>query len=205
MVRRVLCPDLCNIGYLGKLELHIPWSQLKSQPVSVVIEDLFLVAGPRVETMYDPIQEEQRLQKSKQERLETSELFLASVDNQLADDAQQESFTTQLVTKIVDNLQVTIKNIHVRFEDATSNKQRLFSIGIILQSLTAVSTDENWNETFIVNPQDAVNKLIQLDTLGAYWNTRELPMKNLSFEDFVATCKASVANTNHIVIKDLDI
>jgi hypothetical protein len=40
----------------------------------------------------------------------------------VSDDLQQNaSFTEQLITKIVDNLQISIKNIHIRYEDAQSN------------------------------------------------------------------------------------
>ena len=179
------------------MELHIPWRNLKSQPVTVVVEDLFLLAGPRIETEYDPGLEEERIQKSKQERLETAELFASSMESKLATDIHQESFTTQLVTKIVDNLQVTVKNIHIRFEDSSSNKERLFSVGITLKSLKAVSTDEDWKETFIVNPQEAVNKLITLDLLSVYWDTRDTGMQELSFEAFVETCRSSIDDLNH--------
>jgi vacuolar protein sorting-associated protein 13A/C len=38
----------------------------------------------------------------------------------VAEEKQTASFVTQLVTKIVDNLQITIKNIHIRYEDRIS-------------------------------------------------------------------------------------
>lgn len=187
-------------GYLGRLELHIPWTSLKTQPVQVVVEDLFLLAGPRVEAEYDAELEEERAQKAKQERLEAVEIFSASVENELADDVHQESFTTQLVTKIVDNLQVTVKNIHIRFEDSTSNPERTFCVGVLLKSLTAVSTDGEWNPTFLVNAHDAVNKLVELDSFALYWNTRERGMKDDSYEDFVEQCRERICDDSHSYI-----
>ena len=38
------------LGFLGSLELRIPWANLKTQPVRVLIGDLFVLAGPRSET-----------------------------------------------------------------------------------------------------------------------------------------------------------
>lgn len=188
-------------GHLGRLELHIPWRNLKSEPVSVIIEELFLLAGPRAETKFDAELEEERAQRAKQERLETAELFTTSMQSkELAEDIHQESFVNSLVTKIVDNLQVTVKNIHIRFEDRTSNKERLFTIGILLKNLSVVSTDDNWNETFIVNPQDAVNKLVKLDSFAIYWNTRDQQMSSLEFEEFVPACKASIDDPTHSFI-----
>lgn len=191
----------CNVlGFLGRLELHIPWRNLKTQPVKVVIEDLFLLAGPRVETKYDPEAEREREQRAKQEKLETAELFASGSENKLSQDIHHESFTTQLVTKIVDNLQISIKNIHIRYEDSSSNPNRLFSLGITLESLKAVSTDANWNETFIVNPQDAVNKLISLDNLSIYWNTAGPSIKDLSFEEFIDFSRNSISDESHSYI-----
>lgn len=73
---------------------------------------------------------------------------------------------TKLVTKIVDNLQFEIHNVHIRFEDFDSSKnvrllvstiytfQYPFAFGICLSSLTARSTDENWVEMFIEDRKD---------------------------------------------------
>lgn len=167
----------------------------------MVVEDLFLLAGPRLETEYDPKLEAEREQKAKQERLETAELFSSSVDSKLTEDMNQSSFTTQLVTKIVDNLQVTVKNIHIRFEDNTSNKERMFSVGIMLKGLSAVSTDENWIETFLVNPQDAVNKLLKLELLSIYWNNSdEIPVQALTFEEFVVDARQKMHDDRHAFI-----
>lgn len=164
----------------------------------MIIEDLFLLAGPRVETEYDPVVEEERLQKSKHERLETAELFSSTIDaQQLSQDLHQESFTTQLITKIVDNLQVTIKNIHIRFEDSTSNPERMFAVGVTLKSLSAVSTDADWNDSFIVNPQDAVNKLVKLHSFSVYWNTRDQPVQKLTYEEFVRTARELIDHDDH--------
>lgn len=174
------------------MELYIPWRNLKTQPVSIVVEDLFLLAGPQTQSKYNPAEEDEKSQKFKQEKLETAELFHISIDPETSKNVHQDTFTTQLITKIVDNLQVTIKNIHLRFEDKTSNKERMFSFGAVMQSLSAVSTDEKWLETFLVNPQDAVHKLVRLDSFALYWDTWENSMRDLSYEAFIELCRARV-------------
>lgn len=37
------------------------------------------------------------------------------------DDDKNQSFVNSLVTKVVDNLQISIKNIHIRYEDRLSD------------------------------------------------------------------------------------
>jgi vacuolar protein sorting-associated protein 13A/C len=37
------------IGYLGELKLVIPWSNLRSEPVKVIIDHVYLLAEPKNE------------------------------------------------------------------------------------------------------------------------------------------------------------
>lgn len=76
-------PIIVHDGYLGKLELHIPWTNLKQQPVVVQISDLYILAGPKVDKSFDAALEAERAFKAKLERLETHELF--SLNNSIAD------------------------------------------------------------------------------------------------------------------------
>ncbi len=62
-------------GYLGKLELQIPWTNLKQQPVIVTISDLFILAGPKIFSHVNQEEEDEKEFRNKMERLETSELF----------------------------------------------------------------------------------------------------------------------------------
>lgn len=68
-------PIVVYDGYLGKLELHIPWTNLKQQPVVVQVSDLYLLAGPKVDSAYDAAVEAERAYKAKLERLATYDLF----------------------------------------------------------------------------------------------------------------------------------
>ncbi|KAK9761464.1 Vacuolar protein sorting-associated protein 13, partial [Basidiobolus ranarum] len=173
-------------GYLGELTLKIPWQNLKTQPVRVFIDNVYILAAPRRDTSYDQNEEEERLQKLKQEKLETAELLHTQPSSAPTNnDAKSNSFTLQLVTKIVDNLQVSINNIHIRYEDQISNPDHPFSVGVTLSELSAVSTDENWNETFISQPTDAVHKLLKLKSLGVYWNTESKSLAGKSYEEFI--------------------
>jgi vacuolar protein sorting-associated protein 13A/C len=52
-----------------------------------------------------------------------------------------------LTTKIIDNMQINITNIHVRYEDTKFFKKPL-SIGLTLQRLQIHTTDEKWKEAF---------------------------------------------------------
>ena len=42
---------------------------------------------------------------------------------EIATGNNDESFFTQLVTKIIDNLQISVNNIHIRYEDKYNNPE----------------------------------------------------------------------------------
>ncbi|PQE10057.1 Vacuolar sorting-associated 13 protein [Rutstroemia sp. NJR-2017a BVV2] len=160
-------------GHLGQLTLKIPWSNLRGQPVQVEIEDVYLLAAPREDAEWDEEEEERRRQTVKIEKLDSAEMLKDRNQEGMSLEEQQknQTFTDSLVTKIVDNLQITVKNIHVRYEDSISAPGHPFALGITLQEFSAVSTDGNWKPTYIQNSSGTTHKLATLGALAVYWNT----------------------------------
>ncbi|KUJ15268.1 putative vacuolar protein sorting-associated protein 13 [Mollisia scopiformis] len=160
-------------GHLGQLTLKIPWSNLRGQPVQVYIEDVFVLAAPKEDAEWDEEEEERRRQAVKIEKLDSAEMLKERNSEGLSQEEQQksQSFTDSLVTKIVDNLQITVKNIHVRYEDSISAPGHPFALGLTLKEFSAISTDGNWKPTYIQNSVGTTHKLATLGALALYWNT----------------------------------
>lgn len=55
--------------------LKIPWNNLKGAPLQIMINNLFVLAGPKTDTEYDEKKEEELEHKRKQELLETFEML----------------------------------------------------------------------------------------------------------------------------------
>jgi vacuolar protein sorting-associated protein 13A/C len=82
---------------------------------------LYVLAAPAGESKVDLEEDEARAQAAKQERIKNSEVLHASSRDLSAQDAQKnQGVLESLVNKIVNNLQVTVKNIHIRYEDKLS-------------------------------------------------------------------------------------
>lgn len=163
-----------KFGHLGELTLQIPWSNLKGKPVRIIIEDVYLLASPMILAEYDALEDQKREQQLKQDKLKDLEAIQSAVNSNLLpsdDPAANESFTESLVTKIVDNLQVTIKNIHVRYEDEGVLTESPYALGFTLAELSATSTDENWKTSFISITQELTRKLVSLRSFACYMNT----------------------------------
>ncbi|OAG41339.1 hypothetical protein AYO21_04502 [Fonsecaea monophora] len=160
-------------GHLGELTLSIPWSNLRGKPVKVNIEDVFLLAAPKEEDDYDPDEEDRRAVAVKLEKLESAELLKERNTEAMSPEEQQksQSFTQSFVTAIVDNLQVSIKNVHIRYEDSIATPGHPFAVGFTLKEMSAVSTDADWQPTFIQSTSGTTHKLAVLNSLALYWNS----------------------------------
>lgn len=160
-------------GHLGSLTLSIPWSNLRGKPLKVNIEDVYLLAAPKEDADYDAEEEDRRAHAVKMEKLDSAELLKERNTEGMSAEEQQknQSFTASLVTAIVDNVQVTVKNIHIRYEDSISDPGHPFALGVTLADFSAISTDENWKPTFIQGNSASTHKLATLESLAVYWDT----------------------------------
>src|SRR2546421_1857297 len=160
-------------GYLGQLTLSIPWSNLRGKPVRIHIEDVFLLSAPKEEASFDADEEERRAHALKIEKLESAELLKERNTEGMSQEEQRmnQSFVQSLTTAIIDNLQVSIKNVHLRYEDSIAAPGHSFAVGLTLKEMSAVSTDAEWRPTFIQSTSGTAHKLAVLNALSLYWNT----------------------------------
>nr|XP_019015055.1 vacuolar protein sorting-associated protein vps13 [Kwoniella pini CBS 10737]OCF53836.1 vacuolar protein sorting-associated protein vps13 [Kwoniella pini CBS 10737] len=161
-------------GDIGSLSLSIPWNALKSQPVKVVIDDVYILARARPQGKVDPEEDERVEQATKQDKLKSAEAVdnaASQVGHQEGNDEEKQTYVGAIVSKIVDNVQIQIKGIHIRYEDGSSTPEHPFAAGITLNEFKAISTDENWVESFIQNSLNGVHKLVKLGALAVYFDT----------------------------------
>ncbi|KAK3676016.1 Vacuolar protein sorting-associated protein 13 [Recurvomyces mirabilis] len=160
-------------GHISSLVLKIPLSNLRGQPVRINIEDVFLLAAPKEDEAYNAEEEEKRAHAVKMEKLDSAELLKERNTEGMSQEEQkkQQSFTAALTTTIIDNVQIQVKNVHIRYEDAVSDPGHPFAAGLTLQELSAVSTDENWRPTWIQSTSATTHKLATLGSLAIYWDT----------------------------------
>ena len=169
--------------------------QLKGKAVKVVIDDIYLLATPADSTVYDPEEDERRKQQVKMEKLTNAELLTAqpSAGMSEADEAKNQSFTTSLVSRVIDNLQITVRNIHIRYEDKLSVPGHPFAAGFTLSGFTAHSTDEFWNPTYLVNNAKGVHKLATLSSMAVYFDTDAPSIAGLQPEESAKKFKELIA------------
>ena len=166
---------------IGKISLKIPWKSLSSSPVEVLIENVYAVVSPKPEQDWkftDYNKTNQKLELLDQYAAEIFEKLLMREKLLESKEAtkKESSYMDKVALKVLDNLQITIKSIHVRMENPM--KDCRFSFGVTLDFLSVHATNLNWEKAFIdrSDPQNADlpnYKILILNNLAVYWNSDE--------------------------------
>lgn len=154
-------------GYISKLTAKVSWMRLESEPVKVELEGVYIVLEPLPgeEWRFD----ESVIISQKKELIAAFELRAAQLNLSARELLSQKSYTEKLVAKILDNLQVTVNNIHICLEDHTHGK----TLGAILDCIILQTTNSKWVPHFS-NRQEAemvdsaIHKRISLERFGLY-------------------------------------
>lgn len=109
---------------------------------------------------------------------------------------------SNLAKKIVDNLEIKLCHIHIRYEDKMTFPGEIFSCGCTLKSFVVTTTDQHWTETFVnrsskstKGDKDSHNlnyKLAKSSNFGVYWNIQSGEYGALSYEPWKTVMKKCI-------------
>ena len=128
------------------------------------------MAGPNSAFKFDPAKAEEEARNKKQRELEKFKRLKKNKKQkkEKQDDTQDQTFAEKVVTQVsvcrelnnstksfnslhyalvqqvIKNLQITIKNIHIRYEDTLTIPGKVFAAGVTLSQLIMHSVDGNW-------------------------------------------------------------
>ena len=128
-------PLVVKEGFIGRAEIHVPWTSLSSKPTVIRISDVYILAEPQEEAAFDEEEEDARQLALKLDRLESADQKVESAptEEELRAFAQEnEGFVHRLVNTIIANLQVFVDRVHIRYEDDETVPESPFSVGLTL-------------------------------------------------------------------------
>ncbi|KAH7710836.1 Protein C25H3.11 [Aphelenchoides avenae] len=179
-LRKFDIPVQVKSGVIGKLTLSVPITHIRSEPWVLKMSDLLILLGPS-SPGYDVEGVEQYEQTKKQQMLD--ELEQAHVKQLLVragitpkeDSSQNQWWGASLVSTVVNNIQLILTNVHIRYEDEkTMPDGTPFNFGIRVQNITVQTTNAQWKQGF-VRPADGANIFKKLDIKGlsVFWNCKQ--------------------------------
>ncbi|GMH29787.1 hypothetical protein Nepgr_031630 [Nepenthes gracilis] len=158
-------PIKVKAGFLGSVKLKVPWSRLGHDPVLVYLDRIFLLAESTTQVAGCS---EDAVQEAKRNRIRDMEMKLLEKAEHLKTEVNK-SWLGSLINTIIGNLKLSLSNIHIRYEDLESNPGHPFSAGVTLEKLSAVTVDDNGNETFATGGAlDRIQKSVKLERLAVY-------------------------------------
>eukprot|EP00903_Cladosiphon_okamuranus_P017946 g16513.t1 len=159
-------------GTVKKLEVDIPWAHLGSRPVKVVLEGVSVLVGPVDRGSWGDDEVRERRLGIKRAALEKAEA--ASKKEGKGNDDDTRGFVEKLVQRIVDNIEINVADIHIRYEDAVLVPGQTVSVGVCLESFVVATTDKDFVPQFVDRTgkggiQSKVHKLAQVKGFSVYW------------------------------------
>jgi len=175
-------PFKIDYGHIGTFELHIPWSVLKlsQRPTkkskklmkteagscSIILSDVNILISPGTahkrpneDESKDPhigrIEKERMVQNILNQALFRKNMQEVADNNNIDDSKDKKSFAKNLVKNILSSLTVTVRNVHIRYEDSgdclgfetQQNARRKtrhrppFAVGIALEEFSLGNTN----------------------------------------------------------------
>jgi vacuolar protein sorting-associated protein 13A/C len=199
-------PLSVSSGSLKKLIVRIPWAHLETKAVKVEIDGVYLQAGPLDISTISSDELKRNALHSKRARLKIADNLAYKRMLNAQEDANQNSLQTkvknttyiqQLTLKIIDNLEITLTNVHIRYEDNLTIPNKVFSFGFTISLIELTSTDENWAESFVKRDlkkdsrgEHEMRKLGKMENFGIYWDVDAEALKDLPS----STWEASMAS-----------
>ncbi|KAI0984118.1 hypothetical protein GJ496_007461, partial [Pomphorhynchus laevis] len=158
--------EVCG-GSIGKLKVKVPWTSIYNKPVVVNIEDVLVLIRPMTSSQ---LQNPEKVAEIKRAAKRKSVLQL-SKGISIGATGKSDNFFGVLFDTVINNIQVIVKNIHLRYEDSISLPTLSFAAGIVLKDISASTTDEEGNLTKLDAEAKFVFKSAALSDMTMYYNT----------------------------------
>jgi len=104
---------------LGRLFIKIPWLHLSSEPLSIMLEDVFILTHPKQTRKYTFAEEEEMKKAARKALLEELDktTTLESGGTIFAAATEQYGFLRALIMKCIDNIQIEVNRLHIVYQD----------------------------------------------------------------------------------------
>ncbi len=157
----------------GRIFLKISWTKLASVPVVVTLEDVLVVVGPKeIQHQVDEAVLRKQALDAKLEGLCAWEAFRFPGSDF---DEKEPGHGAKLVERVMDNLQVVVKRVHVRYEHSAvqlAGAASAFSFGLCIEEFSATSTDAAWHVlSKSAETPTTVFRNVQLQNFAVYLNS----------------------------------
>ncbi|XP_029689291.1 vacuolar protein sorting-associated protein 13D isoform X3 [Takifugu rubripes] len=158
-------PFEVKAGFIGKITLQIPFYRPHSDPWVISMSQLNLVIGPAQLQEFDDEKEKEEERQRKQRLLKAYEDKFKSEGGQRGE-SYWYSVTASLVTRIVENIELKIQDVHLRFEEDFSSPEPPYSFGVCIHKVSAQNPSKESVQKLLRQKQ------LEIEDFSVYWDTK---------------------------------
>ncbi|CAF0869350.1 unnamed protein product [Rotaria sordida] len=200
-------PVTVSIGYLQKLILQVPWKNLYTHPTKATIDGLFLLVVPKTEVQYDAQREENEQHEAKMKEVRQVEELRKQKEaekNAKESGKTNDTFVERMQLQIIRNLELSIRNIHIVYEDKSTKPDHPFALGITLNYITLHTTTPDGEPTVLKEDTPLIHKLGELSAFSIYWNSNAKSRSDLPRDEAINDLREKIAIDNQQVPSDIE-
>lgn len=143
---------------IGTLEIKIKLKNLRTQPITIKVEKVVVVAVPC-----------ENIGKSKQESEMSKDDKKATSKKGKNKDSKKRSSSEKLLAAFIKNVNIELEDIHVRLEVAHTTSKELSTIGVRMKNFLFQTTDDKWRPCPVKTKLNNNFKLLEMKGLAVYW------------------------------------
>ena len=165
-------------GYVGKMKISLSLPRFYLYPIKVEIDKVFFHAKQKKLETLNKKTEIENMEYYKNSQLQSLEELTNEVNN------LQNEGTPGMTSQIINNLEIIIKDICIRFDDELSYNLIPFSFGLLLKNIKIKTVDKNFNEAEegeTIPFGEINNKKVEMNNLSMYLDTYENEGKLMDF------------------------
>lgn len=176
LFRNYKLPIIIKYSSIKGLSLKIPWKNLFNSPLEVTIESIFILC----EFAHDPLSREEREASMIQAINATIRRLgqeLVEKGKEKSEEREKAGLLENFTMRMLDNLYLSVKNIHLRFEERGHyNPNKIsYSFGISLESLDLCAVDSQNKKVFVDRAKldmsaTTLRKRVEMKNLAVYCN-----------------------------------
>ena len=182
-------------GYVGKMKISLSLPRFYLYPIKVEIDKVYFHAKQKKLETLNKKTEIENMETYKNNQLQSIEELVNEVNN------LQSEGTPGMTSQIINNLEININDICIRFDDELSYNLIPFSFGLLLKNIKIKTVDKDFNE-----PEEGVtipfgeinNKIVQMTNLSMYLDTYENEGKLMEYYTKVVNTEKTEVNDEKI-------
>ncbi|KAB5546260.1 hypothetical protein PHYPO_G00070010 [Pangasianodon hypophthalmus] len=183
-------PFEVKAGFIGKIVLQIPFYRPHSDPWVISMSQLNLIIGPARPQEYDEAREREAEREQKKRLLKTLEDKWKSEREQKGE-SYWYSVTASVVTRIVENIELKIQGVHLRFEDDFSNPEKPFAFGVCIKNVSAQNSSKEPTQKLMRQKQ------LEIEEFSVYWDTQCTMLGDLPLAEIQETMTMCMQSREH--------